>query len=78
MGEPPNEGNVLFYFVPFVNFVDELPYLGFEKGTLPGTVARIKHCWPPSPAAAFSETFRFRHHFPDADQQFCINPVMWL
>jgi len=28
MGEAPNEFNLLFYFVPFVFFVDELPFLG--------------------------------------------------
>jgi len=28
MGESKNEFNLLFYFVPFVFFVDELPFLG--------------------------------------------------
>ena len=28
MGESPSQCNLLFYFVPFVFFVDELPFLG--------------------------------------------------
>jgi len=36
MGEAPNECNLLFYFVPFVFFVDELPFLGLLHGLIRG------------------------------------------
>jgi hypothetical protein len=40
MGESPSQCNLLFYFVLFVFFVDELPFLG---STLYGSFGKSHH-----------------------------------
>jgi hypothetical protein len=43
MGESANECNVLFYFVPFVFFVDELPFLVSKQHAFDAAVIRFLH-----------------------------------